>query len=713
MPKSDRAPTVRLWQLLSAVVVVAAAGLLMAFVDLSPEVGKAFFFAGDDPRFVEDQQIEEVFPQPPQVYLSVASSNIGGGDYIQAIGELSAELREVEGVVGVQDLLQGPDEVADAFENPLWQRLLVAEGGGATYVVVFLQGQEFDWVVPEIEAVVDRHQGPDFRIAIAGVPFAMEVIRRGLAQDMVVFGLGAVLIFGLVAALYYRSAWIVAGILLASGLAALLTLLVRPLLGMEVDILTPNITTIVFVLTLSHIVFLTANWRVAEREGEEGTESAVRTAVRWTAPASFWAMATTGLGFSTLLLATAEPLRNFGLSCAVGTILAFGCAYGIVPAFLHSARSSDRGEGRIRSWISAAFEQRLDWAAAGLLVLALAAIPGLLRLETDPDLISYFAEGSEIREGLERVDQEGGSSPLNLVIRDAGGRQLTDDEVVDRMWALQESFEADPRVGVVISLPVLLAEADEAAPFFVGWFLGWEDYLERMEDSVHGDMVRAFVTPDHERTRYLLRMREAGLDESRSEVVSRLQASVAEHGFETVLTGGLFPLQGRMAELVQRSVVMGLMGLVLIFAILSFVVSRSVPVSLAMVVSFSAVPVLLMGALGYLGVPMDVIATPAATVAMAIGIDTMIHMVVRARRGRDDFTYPWEVWLEARRDLWPAAVGSTLIISMGFALLLFSNLLPTRRLGLSVVLGTVMALALALVTFPRLARWLAFREALA
>jgi uncharacterized protein len=711
MPQSDRSGPVRLWQLLSTVLVVVAAGLLLGFVDLSPEVGKSFFFAGDDPRFVEDQQIEEAFPQPPQVYLSVASSQIGSTEYIQGIGELSEDLRGVEGVVGVQDLLQGPDEVADAFENPLWQRLLIAEGGGATYVIVFLQGQEFDRVVPEIEAVVDRHQGPDFRIAIAGVPFAMEVIRRGLARDMVVFGLGAVFVFGLVAALYYRSAWIVAGTLLASGLASLLTLLVRPLLGMQVDILTPNITTIVFVLTLSHIVFLTANWRAAGREGDVGTGDAVRTAVRWTAPASFWAMATTGLGFSTLLLATAEPLRNFGLSCAVGAVLAFGCAYAVFPAFLHPADPARGGKGRIRSWISAAFEQRLDWAAAGLLVLALAAIPGLLRLETDPDLISYFAEGSEIRDGLERVDREGGSSPLYLVIRDSEGRQLTDNAVVDRMWALQESFEADPAVGVVISLPVLLAEADEAVPFFIGWFLGWEDYLERMEESEHADMTRAFVTRDREQTRYLLRMREQGLEESRGEVVSRLQASVGEHGFETVLTGGLFPLQGRMAELVQRSVVIGLMGLALIFAVLSFVVSRSLPVSLAMVVSFCAVPVFLMGALGYLGVPMDVIATPAATVAMAIGIDTMIHLVVRARRGREDFAYPWGVWLEARRDLWPAAAGSTLIISMGFALLLFSNLLPTRRLGLSVVLGTVMALALALITFPRLARWLTVRDA--
>lgn len=701
---------VRAWQLLASFLVVAAAGALLAFVDLSPEVGKAFFFAGDDPRFTEDQRIGEIFPETPQVFLSVASSDIGSSEYIRRIGELSNELHQIEGVIRIRDLLHGPEEVAHAFENPLWRRLLIAEGGQASYVVVMIQDEQFDQIIPDIERVVERHRDPEFRIAISGVPFAIEVIRRGLAQDMKIFGVGAVLIFGAVTALYYRSVWIVAGTLLAGGLASTLTLLLRLLLGMEVDILSPNVTTIVFVLTLSHVVFLTANWRAACRQkGKEG-QDAVRTAIGWTAPASFWAMATTGLGFLTLILASAEPLRNFGISCALGTVLAFGCAYGIHPAFLYSSDPAGMGTGRIGHWMSSFFQEKHDRAAAGLLVLALAAIPGLLLLDTDPDLLSYFSEGDEVREGLERIDREGGSSPLDLVIRDAGGRPLTEDDVVDRMWALQESFEAHAGVGVVISLPVLLAEADETAPFFIEWFLDWEDYVEAMEDPERGGIARAFITEDRADGRYVLRMKEGDREDSRETVISNLQDVVREHGFETVLTGGLYSLQGHMAELVWRSALTGLLGLGAIFAVLSFVVSRSVAVSTAMVLSFSAVPVFLLGVLGYLGVPLDVIATPAATVAMAIGIDTMLHLVVRARRSGEGSTVPWAVWVEARQDLWHAAVGSTLIISMGFALFFFSNLLPTRRLGLSVVVGTVMALALALLTFPRLATWLARSE---
>ena len=59
-----------------------------------------------------------------------------------------------------------------------------------------------------------------------------------------------------------------------------------------------------------------------------------RKALRMTAPASFWAMITTMLGFFSLLNVSAKPIRDLGVSGMIGTVVAFIMAYSIFPIFL-------------------------------------------------------------------------------------------------------------------------------------------------------------------------------------------------------------------------------------------------------------------------------------------------------------------------------------------------------------------------------------------
>jgi len=48
-------------------------------------------------------------------------------------------------------------------------------------------------------------------------------------------------------------------------------------------------------------------------------------------------MVCTSLGFGTLLLVEAKPLRELGFGGTIGTIVAFICAYTIYPFFLRWA----------------------------------------------------------------------------------------------------------------------------------------------------------------------------------------------------------------------------------------------------------------------------------------------------------------------------------------------------------------------------------------
>lgn len=701
-----RPPSGRGARTASLVLLVASVAAVLLFVDLTPDVGRDLFFASDDPQLREDDRIRELFPTSPQIIVSARHPEAIDDDYVSDLADLSRDLRGIEGVLSVRDILHGPEDVEQAFENPLWRRLLVSEDGGATSLVVVLGTDELERVVPALEEALEAHRAPDFRLAVSGQPYVVEMIRRQVLRDLRVFGIGALLVFSLTMGLLYRSGWILGGTLVAAGTATALTLLGRSVLGLEVDLLTPNITTIVFVLTLLHVVFLTTNWQNAAAGGGEGAADPVRAGIRWTAPASFWAMVTTGLGFLSLLLAPAKPARNFGISCALGAVLAFACAYVLYPAFLRRADPAKRVGRELEAPLSAFFRRRHGAAVIAMLALALAAVPGLFRLDTDPELFAYFDGGGDVREGLERIDRAGGSSPLDLVIRDAGGGELANDDAFDRMWRLQRALEEDPAVGSVLSLPVLMAEAEEQT--FLSFLLSWDFLLDRLEEPEHDRIARTFVNEDRTHARFLMRMKESARPpgQSREEVIRRLEADVREHGFVPVLTGGLYALQGKMSDLVASSLWTGLLGLTALFAGIAFVVARSIPVAAAMILGFSMIPLVLLGVFGTFRVPLDVISLPAANLALAIGVDDMVHVAFHARRSGDGERRGWEAWVEAREALWRAILISSVVVALGFGLLLLSGFPPTRRLGFAVVLGTAVAVAVVLVVFPRLAVFL-------
>lgn len=200
-------------------------------------------------------------------------------------------------------------------------------------------------------------------------------------------------------------------------------------------------------------------------------------------------------------------------------------------------------------------------------------------------------------------------------------------------------------------------------------------------------------------------MREAGRTAERDEVVAGLVQKVRDAGLEPVHVGGLYELQGALSRLVASSVMWGLGGLVLLFALVAAIVSRSVGGTLAMVASLVTVPVICLGTLGWFGLPIDIISAPAANVAIAMGIDSMIHLALRARalRGPGRRMSKRAAWQQARAELAQPIVAAISLVAVGFGIFALSSFPPTQRFGLAVVLGTLAAAFAALWLLPLLA----------
>jgi predicted RND superfamily exporter protein len=672
---------------------LACLGLVAAFVDLSPKVEGEFFFADDDPQMQVSEAVNDRFPGGAQIVLRVAALVGDREDYLRRVSALTDDLLTIVGVDSGYSI-----STDDPSGSPLFQRLLLTPDPAASNIILQVDDSDPEDLLPRIETVVDAHRVGSLSIVVSGVPAIVELIRRSLYRDLIVFSSAAVIVFTLLMGLVFRDVAIVMGTLATCFVSVGGTLLVVQAVGIPIGLLTANLVTIVFVLTLSHVVFLTANWSLANIpvEGVVDRGEVVQAALKQTWEGSFWSMTTTLLGFVSLLAATARPLRELGLAGAIGTIAALLAAYSVFPPFLGAwATAKSRP---ISTGSALPGPQGGRWAVPCVVAAVLLIATGATRLDTDPGLLSYFAEGSELRDGLAQIDADGGSSTLKLVVSDASGEAVDSRDVFDRMEALQEALESDPSVGVVLSPTVLIGHA-RTIP--LAGLLPVGTLLDIASSDALGGIGRGFVTPSHDQALFSLRMRE-GLDASREEVIQRLRFAATSRRFDVVAVAGLYDLQGQLGRLIASSLRIGIGGLLLLFFGVALCVSRSPLVAVKMWVCLAAIPAVILGVFGHFGVAVDIITSPAANIALAIGADSMIHLVVRARRlSSGGAASPWP---EAVQQLSRPVLGATGIICAGFGLFALSSFPPTQRFGVAVVVGTLAAVTMALIVLPRLAR---------
>lgn len=708
-----------------------------AWVDLVPRVEADFFFAPGDPQLRESQALSARYPgggAAEAVIVRAAAPDTDAEEYEDRVEALSRALAELPGVAEVYS-------VADQdATSPFWGRILAPAGGAATNLIATLDAEPAEvggvaaagqtaeaggvgaagdagdaggWV-RGLEAVLAEHERDGFRLLASGTPVVVELIRRGLARDLAVFSTAALVLFGLVAMVLYRDARIVAGTLLSCLSACAGTLLAARAFGIGIGLLTANIVTIVFVLTLSHTVFIVANWR----QGGDVAQALART-IR----PSTWCMATTAAGFLSLWATSAQPLRELGTAGALGTLVALACAFGVLPAWLGAEvrPGADRfaaGAARFGRWLGR-WRERLAWRVpapksgagserspvAAILpwVVAVVAVGatglGAFRLDTDPSLLSYFDSDGPIRQDLEVVDQEGGSSPLLLAVGGASGEPLDTRDGYERMWRFQDSLEADPATGAVLSPAPLIAHA---RTFPLAGLLPVSVLVDLLDRPELGAAGRGFVSDDRTEVLYALRMKEGARTESRELVVGRLAAQAAAAGLAVNATGGLYELQGRLGTLIAGSLKVGLGGLLALFLLVGAGVARSVGAALAMFACLLAVPAMVLGAFGHAGVAVDIITSPAANVALAMGVDSMIHLTSRVRAIDGGAARAGGSWRAARAELAAPVATACAVVCAGFGVFAFSDFPPTRRFGLAVILGTVAATAAALGALPGL-----------
>ena len=108
----------------------------------------------------------------------------------------------------------------------------------------------------------------------------------------------------------------------------------------------------------------------------------------------------------------------------------------------------------------------------------------------------------------------------------------------------------------------------------------------------------------------------------------------------------------------------------------------------------------ILGLMGLLGIPLDMMTITIAAITIGIAIDDAIHYIYRFRKEfRINHNYMLAI-KNTHQSIGTAIIYTSLIITIGFGILIFSNFIPNVMFGILTAMAMMVALATSLTLLP-------------
>ncbi|MDC0598872.1 MMPL family transporter [Gammaproteobacteria bacterium] len=595
--------------------------------------------------------------------------------------------------------------------------------------------------IEQIREILDKYR-PKASIAMGGVPMIADDLVTFVKNDLLNFGLA--IIFFIIAALAYlfRKPRYVFIPLLCCSITAISIIGLLGLLNWSVTVISSNFLSLLLIITISLTVHLMVRYRELEQAGtgnghRERLELTLSSMVK---PCAYTSL-TTIVAFGSLMVSEIPPIIDFGAMMVLGVFSAFVLTFLLFPAVLALLQASPSNQQRQSLDITPWLAQLTNNHGSKILLLAAALFivsgVGMSRLKVENSFIDYFDDSTEIYQGMVFIDQNlGGTTPLDVIIDLARPNPFGDTEGGDE-WG-EDDFEEDefssaelddenaywftsdkmqeiieihtfledlPETGKVLSLATLIKIAHE---------LNDNQALNSIElgvlyNSIPADyketLLKPYVSIENNQVRFSLRVLETDPQLVRSELLVHIQEGlVEEFGFvpEQVQLTGMLVLYNNMLQGLFDSQILTLALVLIVILFMFIVLFRSYKLALIGIVPNILAAAIVLGLMGWLDIPLDMMTITIAAVSVGIGVDNTIHYIHRFKSSFPEIKDYRNTMLYCHSSIGQAMYYTSFTIVVGFSLLVLSNFIPTIYFGLLTSLAMIIALTGALTLLPQL-----------
>ena len=364
------------------------------------------------------------------------------------------------------------------------------------------------------------------------------------------------------------------------------------------------------------------------------------------------------------------------------------------------------------------------------LVVIISSIVGISRLEVENSFINYFNKNTEIYKGMKLIDEKlGGTTPLDIIIKfptfEKDKLTVADDEFEDwgeeenhdnrKYWFTKDKIEkiekvhsyleSNPFVGKVLSFSSILKVAKQLNNNKPLETLEMGVFYSKIPDTIKKEVIDPYISIEDNEARISLRIKDSEKNLRRNDLIKKieydLENQIGLESNEYKLAGVLILFNNLLQSLFKSQILT--LGFVMsgIFAMF-LILFRNIKLSLIGVVPNFIAAFFILGIIGLLEIPLDMMTITIAAITIGIAVDNSIHYIYRFK---EEFfqnnSYEKTIKL-CHSTVGIAILNTSITIVFGFSILVLSNFIPTIYFGVFTGLAMLLAMISVLTLLPSL-----------
>jgi len=590
------------------------------------------------------------------------------------------------------------------------------------------QNEKQDRTIAQVREVMDKYRA-DATLYLGGVPMIVTDSIDYIRSDLRVFGVGVVGFIIVILAISFTTVrWVVLP-LVACLSSALVMIGYLGWMQWPVTVVSSNFVSLLLIITLSLVIHLIVRYReLAEMNSETPQFELISETVRSKFVPCIYTAVTTMVAFGSLLVSGIRPVIDFGWMMVIGISISFILAFTLFPAVLillpRVSHESNAGftTGIISSLANFVHRKR-NLTLLLFIVLAGVGLSGLPQLSVDNRFIDYYKEETEIYQGMSLIDDElGGTTPMDVII-DAPKDEFAEEEdeefadggdiTASSYWfnsdgllevaEIHAYLESLPETGKVLSIHTgmqLLEELNEGKAY--------SDFklavvYKRLPKEVKKALIDPYLSDDGNQLRFSIRIYESDKSLQRQALLDKIQKHLTndlELKPEQVNLSGMAVLYNNLLQSLFQSQILTIGAVFIAILIMFIILFKAIKLSIATIIPNMVAAGLILGLMGWVGIPLDIMTITIAAISIGIGVDDSIHYV---HRFREEFAIDGDYWAAIKRShssIGHALYYTTVTVVLGFSILALSNFIPTIYFGLLSGLAMTTALLANLMLLP-------------
>tara|TARA_B100000700_G_C15022989_1_gene846713 strand:- start:163 stop:2541 length:2379 start_codon:yes stop_codon:yes gene_type:complete len=647
------------------------------------------------------------------------------------------------------DRQKGFEEI---LNSPVFKNFVISEDGKTTAIIAYLKKNEINEEFKnknELEKYKDkikkkRHQNileireiiksyEDIgKIHLGGIPMIADDMISFIKKDIVVFGIG-VLIF-IIFTLWYifkKLIWIIIPIS-SCFFSVIIMLGILGLLGWKVTVISSNFIALMLILTMAMNIHMSTRFLQLRRNFTKLKKSQI---LLMTTKKMFWpilyTILTTICAFLSLIFSEIKPIIDFGWMMTMGLVVSFLITFSLLPTLINfiddkNINIKENQNSKITYFLAnkSIYNKSLILLITVLVILL--SIIGINKLEVENSFINYFSKETEIYKGMKLIDQKlGGTTPLEIILKfpkneeesDNGNEENDwgedDDENVEKYWFTKDKIdkidkihnylETLPEVGKVLSFSSIIEVATNLNNNKPLGSLEMGVLYSKIPDSIKQEIVNPYISIENSEARINLRIKDSQENLRRNDLLKKINFDLRNKlnlkDDEFKLAGVLILFNNLLQSLFKSQILtLGfvMMGILAMFLILF----KNIKLSLIGVIPNFLAAFFILGIIGILNIPLDLMTITIAAITIGIAVDNSIHYIYRFKEEFSKIKDYNKTIKHCHSTVGVAIVNTSITIVFGFSILFLSNFIPTIYFGIFTGIAMLFAMLSVLTLLP-------------